>query len=267
MKKFDLKKLAKGMSVKDKAKILCIDYQQKYGPTETALLTSDEEDAIWKDAEKKNELRELNRLIDLFNLTNRLVSATHKKTMFFQSFVSNIHILVLYIFLKQNTNDKLDAIKCHVSSKKIGKIIDDEKYPDMDFTSWFSPNDDEENAEPNVYMQKLFIRAYQANKLLRQELHMIKYVEGKADMSFLSEIDKEIVGDAEKALEEFAQREGFLMILNIYKTSYESGLIQKKDYTEQLFVQLMTDTENMVLLTEEEKKEAEDIVEKALKTY
>lgn len=73
-KTLDIKRLAKGMSLQDKAKLLFADINRQ---AETSglerILTPEEEDAIWKDAQKHNQTDELHRLNNLYLLANLLL--------------------------------------------------------------------------------------------------------------------------------------------------------------------------------------------------
>src|SRR3990167_11129923 len=74
MKNLNIKTLAKGMRVEDKAKLLFADRNKRAETSgQEGLLTPEEEKAIVQDAQDLNQISELNRLSRLYNIASYIM--------------------------------------------------------------------------------------------------------------------------------------------------------------------------------------------------
>jgi hypothetical protein len=269
--------MIKEMTLKDKAKLLFADSNHKYETKgEKRLLTPEEEEAIVEDCHKKHQIGELNELVMLSNLTTFAIADVHINMLNFELVMSRINTWVTIIALKGRSNDTIDKILAAVDGEKskdaryFAKKIEEEREDVEDSFSLFCmPGSKYKGqketlvAEPNLLIQKMFVRAIDAYKRLKATLYVVDYISEKGGMNFVCKIDQEIIDEANKLLGGFfTLEEGFLGILYVYRESLKVDLIKKKNFTEPRFFELLTDQEKVLQLTDEERGKAEEKVDK-----
>src|SRR4051812_12717907 len=110
-KKLDLIKLARGMSVKDKAKLIfadCYKNFETYG--NERLLNPLELSTLYDDARKNNQISELNNLISAFNISCMLLNSIKIAYLNFLLTRTRLEIAMSGILLKNHYEDAVDFL-------------------------------------------------------------------------------------------------------------------------------------------------------------
>jgi hypothetical protein len=280
MKKFNIKALAKGMSLKDKAKLILADHdQQCISQGKDRLLTSDEEAAIERDCRKRGEMGRMNEFYNYYNLKNRAMVMTHAYTVQLDLALTRIEMLSLGITDVFREERTLKSILSRVSklkgedARKLTKEIETEADAAMNKSVCFYPFSGDfdlecEDLEPNVAMQRFFTSALRVNKELRKAMYMVGYAERKAGMSFPCSIEEATFKSAKYELDKFENMEGFLgIMLGLYGMAVKDNWIRKDDWAEPLFLDLVMDPKKTLQLTDEDKQEMKADADRWLNDY
>ncbi|MBT5017092.1 hypothetical protein HN709_03880 [Candidatus Peregrinibacteria bacterium] len=247
MKKFNLKKLSKSMSLRNKANIIFADFnRQSETRGKERLITPEEEEAIYEDCQLKHQIPEINRLTDCFNVIRRCVVDSSMRVVLLDLQLSRLSVIILRIFIDQRT--RRDS-----PPEKISKKL---------FSYWFEPLESEdEDYEPNVDFQHAFARALQAYRLLRKSLYMVEVLEQKGrDIQFLNDELREMIKDANSKRAEFEEMGTFGPMIGIYKKADEMELIRKSGFSVPEFEEYFFYPEKALELTEQEKEECKKTI-------
>lgn len=268
------------MSFRDKASLLLADHTRRCETKgKDYLLTTDENDAIVKDLQDKMQVKQLNRIVDLYNISGLAVCDVTIRRLNLELITSRLDTFVVAMVGWGTARDGLSDL-LHSAKKKKGKaaqqialeIQESRKKVPSQFRL-FSPADPEDDdfdtqidhyktREPNVLFQGVFVRAIEYYKELTKALYLIEYMEREAGFRLLGDDDMDSIHRAEKQLRSFEELEGFLKIIEVYKSFYETNMVKKDGFTEPEFEKVMTDFSQILELSEEEKEEMEQMIKR-----
>ncbi len=272
-KKFNFKKMFKGMTLVDQANLLFADANLR---SETAdeefVLTSGEKKTIVEECAKKKQLAELNRFNQYYNLLHKLLSDLRARTQELELMLSRLDTVVLGAYFREHSQDLF--CKSSGDEKCDAHIVQGFK----DIYSWFTPAEDPDEEdfekyiecfrtrEPNHYIQHSFANAVMACRRLKQVLFMIDWFEERSQgVKYFSELDMTYVHAAEDAIKAFEQEQGFLGAIRMYRDAHEACLIKKSGLEVPVFELFLVTPEIALELTEEEKEEAEQVIQMAMR--
>ena len=276
MKKLNLKKMIKEMSFIDKAKLIIGDYKkQDASKGKERLLTSEEVDAIVKDCQDKDQIPSLNRLITLYNLCLFNVMDIQNATLLLESKTYLIQMVTIGAYYNESKKELLDEVlfmvegKTDKTSKAVRNFLEDElsqkdKFKDIGFFNYLTLEEKMSDRQPNLLIQALYMRAYEAYVHLSETIYMNSYIQEQAKIDLLGELQIKILEEGIKQKAEFEGFKGFLKVIDIYKNLSEEGLIKQSDYEEPEFLELINNKEEMLILTEEQKSAAREKVHKGM---
>jgi len=108
-KQLNIKALAKGMRVEDKAKLLFADRNKRAETSgHEGFLTPDEEKALIKDAQDLHQISELNRLNRLFNIASLLLLDIQTAYLHFVIAIGKVDMILTGITLTGSLRDATD---------------------------------------------------------------------------------------------------------------------------------------------------------------
>ncbi|OGJ44408.1 hypothetical protein A2272_05675 [Candidatus Peregrinibacteria bacterium RIFOXYA12_FULL_33_12] len=235
------------MSLQDKAKLLFADKNLKYDTIgKESLLTAGEEDLLIKDAQKNNQIRELNRINNLFNLLGLLIIDVRVAALNLELAISYMDTYVMTIYLIETHRDK-------VNNESVN-----------DKSSYFTSSDPNIR-EPNATLQAKWDNAVHCYKELCKKMYMVEYVNVLAGINLISNEDQKLLDLFKKQLESFCNLEGLLGIMKLYKKFFEFGLMKESNIKSPFFLDsLKQDIKEALELIEEEKEEAKAKIDKHL---
>src|SRR3989338_6917418 len=127
---FNITQLAKGMSLQDKARILIADVEEKSRTDgEKTLLTASEKDAIVEDAAKHNELREINRIYNLYQTVFYVYLDVYSRLQTLLIQIGSVEKIILAGYLAANAMDTIDRLLHDLAPDK----DKEEMYKEYDF--------------------------------------------------------------------------------------------------------------------------------------
>lgn len=297
-KKLDIKKLAKDMSLQDKAKILFADRNKR---AETSglekLLTPEEEDAIIKDAREHNQIDEINRLDELYKIANLLLLDIQTQYLNFAIAETKVVGFLGTIASTTLTDDIInklvyDLVKDEKKREKTLKELKEKYFYNKGvfghfgiFTPAFS--DDPKKRVPNIHLQRTIIEAVERIKKFKEVRYQLDYVVDEvAGIDFLSDKQREDLKEYEKKLKNFTLLDNEFKILQIYKDFAEKKLFRtevkepseikefiKKETRKtglehftagdllKMFLEAVKDINKAVELTAEDKKKAREQID------
>lgn len=263
MKSLNIKKMAKDMTLRDKAKLLFADRNLR-GDTEgkERLLTSEEEDAIVKDCQEKHQIDELNRLNSLYNLSIFAMIDVQTNTLRLKHALTRIHFFSMSMYLKGRVDD---ASLSERASKSLGAMYD-----------LFSPSDEEPEfvsqkdkvafyttREPNTFLQKFYATAVECCIDLKKALYTVEHIIKLANMDFLHTRGNLQVAESKAAISDFEEDDGiFKGFLEIYRQFIKMGLMRSENFEQPTFLALLTTSQNLTFLSDAEKSEVEKQVQR-----
>jgi hypothetical protein len=283
MANLDIKKLAKDMSLEDKAKLIFAD---KVKEAETNgienLLTASEKDEIYKEAYKAHQLNQLNHLTDLFNLANLFLSDIQIAFLNFLFARGELKTMVTAIRITGLAKDKFaeiiynlaigDAKNQDFGNKEVAERfqdkvkglrkkygLDGDFFPQYDLygeEDYFSNNPSFDNKQPNTSLQRVFIFAVDRVKALQEVLFQMDFIIQLAGFNFLSDEQQEKLLAYEAEIKRFTGLDDPLSLLGLYKESPSHKVKRPKKIDEPRFFEFIDDIEKAVSLTEAEKEKA-----------
>lgn len=273
--KLSIKQLAKDMSLKDKAKLLFADFhRQNETSGKERVLTREEERAITKDCQDKNQINGLNRLTQLFNLSQKAGIDLYVRLLELRNHIGKINTLVMTMYgrcMMEGLMIDLESLM-EESSKKAAKKLETilEQNPlfmpdSFDLFRYVETSNEDYEMMPNLYFQTLFTRALKSQKRLQQVLHAIEYLDTKAGISLLSDWNYDYVDEAMSEIKEFSEKQGFIMAMNIYIGSYKKKDLTLDQEADVLFNQAIKDYDMAIQLTQEDVEIMEEMLERNLK--
>lgn len=293
-RQLNIKTLAKGMRVQDKAKLLFAD-RHKRGETSgrEGLLSPDEEKALIKDAQDLHQISELNRLNRLFNIASLLLLDGQTAYLHFVIAIGKLDMILTGTTLTGNLGDATDhmiydlAARGYTSRqlkeekfqkeidqkaielrKKYGvgdKLVDlyDHFSPPLRAESYFSEKTKIES-EPNQPLQMFFMLAVKRIKDFRKQVYQSDYVVELARMGLLSEKEKESLKDFNKEIDRFVSLKGVYRQIKLYGAFADKGLIRTTNLSEPRFLKAVKDMEKATQLTSKEKEKAKSEIDELL---
>ena len=193
-KELNIKKLAVGMSLKDKAKLLFTDRNKRAdsGGLEW-ILTPDDKEAIYNDARKNHQIRGLGELIDKYNVVVHLwVDARDafyilnlvKRALDYQAILSS--------YLPE------EVLSEHLQAAKTGL---------KDIATRGTPNQHDASSETSPL--ELLLILIGKTILFRKIIYKIDYIEKLADFNFLPEKIRNELKEYEEGLESLSKDDEF----------------------------------------------------------
>lgn len=289
MKDLNIKKMIKDMSFHDKAKMLFADYKLQYDTdNKERVLTPEEENDIVKNCREKNEIAELNKLIDLYNMIGFVAIDINTAILNLRVVVGHVNMLVLAMMLSRWANEDLEKMVYLIRSKKgkefkeLATEIAKNKRGifQASLYAFFDPSDEEpesnnpkeqqdffEKREPNLSIQKVLCRAVSALKHLKKTVYIIDYICKKGGIDFVCKRHQEILDEAKKEMEEFESLDGFLRIVNVYSRIHKDGLMRQENLTEPVFLKLLIDPKAILALTEQDKRAQEQELDAVIERH
>lgn len=287
MVQLDLKKLSKGMHIKDKMKLLFEDMNRQ---AETAgkesILTPQERDAIIADARKTGEITEIRRINELYK-TVMLVSIDMEIVQLgLYLAISHLEKTLMGVMLKGTTEEIINQMIFDFVSqekktvteidKKVNELrikyrVDSVLFKGFDFfnpplenNSFFSSDLKSAVREPNLDIQKSFIVSLYHARKLKKKLYEISYVLKKAPIDFLPESTKKLIKESQELLSIFTNLDSSLRPLRIYR---DFGLLLSNNAkpSEPKFFEIIQDINKSVELNTEEKEILEVGIDRSLK--
>ncbi|MSU44956.1 hypothetical protein EXS45_02140 [Candidatus Nomurabacteria bacterium] len=175
----NLKKLAVGMSLEDKAKLCFADRLKRAESNDREwLLTGQEREAIYSDAGKNNQMKGLNKLIEKYNVVVFLWADAGEDFRTF-SLMKGVQSYTDFIF-ESLPDEALDAIKESVLRFEKTALLE-------------IPN------QNGISPMELYLIIIRYAKSLNMTIYKIEYIETSTDFNFLSD---EMRSDLNKYKEE-----------------------------------------------------------------
>lgn len=290
MKNINIKTLAKGMRVEDKAKLLFADRNKRAETSgKEGLLTPDEEKAIIEDAQDLRQIAELNRLNRLYNTASCLLLDI--QTAFLNFELANervLTVLTAMILVGEATDALGDTIYAlatagyseeQLEDEKIQKEVDQKanefrkKYKCADLTKiydYFEPSlressyfstKTEELSQPNPLLQRAFMETVKRVKQFRKQVYSSKYVESKAGIELLSERDRKIIDGFIKEIDEFVNLESYLGLIKMYADFADKSMLKTEGLIEPKFIEAIKDMKKATRLGKKGRAKAEAEIE------
>jgi hypothetical protein len=284
----NIKKLAKGMSLEDKAQLLFADHNKQ---AETAgverILAPDEEQAIIDDARKLDQIDELNRLVGLFNFASLILLDIQTAYLNFGIALSKLEGFIMASAVRGKAGDIIHELIYELAtagySEKeqdrgdIQKKIDtkaqelNEKYstvnkflelydhftPPAKAVSYFHSELKNKDIEPNKHLQHFFMQTIQMLKDFRRVVYQLDYIVKLAKIDFLGDADRKKLKEYEKQVAGFIKLEGLHSTVNIYKKWADKEIMRTEGLYEPKFLDTIRDIEKSIQLTPEDKRLAE----------
>lgn len=250
-KNLNIKTLAKGMRVEDKAKLLFADRNKKAETQgKERLLTPDEEEALIRDAQDLHQINELNRLNKLFNMATFMMLDIQTAYLHFKLAEGRLLTILTGMILVGEASDSLGQAIYDLSiegysdeqleDKKFQEEVDkkaeefNKKYRKNGLTKiydYFEPSLREGYfstktgvlSQPNPLMQKAFMMVIVEIKRFKKQIYSSEYVEASAKIPLLSDKDRETIKNFTEEVESFVNLEGHLGLIQMYADFADKG--------------------------------------------
>jgi hypothetical protein len=286
MVQLDLKKLSKGMSVKDKMRLLFQDMNRQ---AETAgkesVLTPQERKAIVDDARNTGEIIQIRKVNELYlaamfisidmeitQLQLLLSMGQLEKTLtgiILKGATEEIIGEMVYDLASQDENTPTE-LENKIKELRIKYKVDNILFKGFDF---FNPIEDNEGASltefdtnvlvPNQNIQKSFINSFYLAKKLKRKLYEMSYVLGKTPIDFLLSSTKDLIKDSEELLIYFTNLNETFKPLRIYR-DFGQEFSKNTNLVEPKFFEIIQDIEKNLELSIEDKEKLESSIDKSL---
>lgn len=290
MVQLDLKKLSKGMHIRDKMKLLFEDMnRQAETEGKESLLTPQERDAIVDDARKSGEIREIRRVYEFYRTALFLDIDMGVAELHLYLAISQIEKILMGIILKGAADDIISEIFYDIAhqNNNISSDVEDTiqklrvKYK-IDsvilkgFDLFTTPEDSEDassvekqiteigSLEPNPEIQQSFMLTFLHAKKLKTILYKMSYVVSKAPIDFLPASTKRLVKDSEELIAQVCTLDGSLSSLRIYR-DYADAFAKDATLVEPKFLETIQDIKTHLELNAEEKDGLEKKIDDSLK--
>ena len=270
-KTLDIKRLVKGMSLQDKAKILFADRNKK---AETSgferLLTPEEEDAIIEDARKYNQIGELNKLNDFYLMANLLLADIQTAYLNFWLSEYKLEQILTAIFVGERAKDVLYQIIYDFAkgdkekAKELEKKYIDELYLKT-FLSKHLTSFWDKDSEVNMGLQRHLIDAIERLKKYKKIRYQLDYVVNeRASIDFLSDKQKQNLKEHDNALKRFVDFGETLAPLKMLKDVFIEHKTIGDLKVSQEFFNIVKNTNKAVRTTIKDKEEAREQIDDIL---
>jgi len=275
MTNFDLKKLAKGMNLNDKMKLLFEDSNKQAETNgKESILTPQERDSIITDARRNDQIREIRRVNELYYLSNLIVIDLDVTYLTLLLAITSLEKQLMGIMLKGATEDIINEMIYDVVRENDDKTknieekseglrrkykIDDVLFKGFDFFEL--SNEGENNPLPNNRLELLFMQTFEHARKLKKKIFEIEYVIQKSPIDFSPEYNKNLINDCKELLNSFINLDQTLRPFRIYK-DYGKAFINLAKLKDPLFLNTVGDLPNKIELTDIEKQELKDDIDK-----
>lgn len=290
MKQLNIKYLAKGMRVEDKAKLMFADRDRRAETQNKEwILTPDEEDALVHDAQELNQINELNRLNRLYNASSLMVLDIQTAYLNFLLAEEKLEAILATIIFASEGKDKLQKIihdwafegytdeqledketqnNVDQKAEELRKKYDAESATTNDL-DYFSPPLREQSCfsagtlegldvEPNQHLQKHFMEVVRRAKEYKKQVYTCQYLSQKAGFDLLSDRERQTIEGFDKVIAEFENLESSFGFIKIYGDLADKGLIKLTGLIEPKFPESIKDVAKAINLDEQEQQEAQD---------
>jgi hypothetical protein len=290
MKQLNIKYLAKGMRVEDKAKLMFADRDRRAETQNKEwILTPDEEDALVRDAQELHQINELNKLNRLYNASNFMVLDIQTAYLNFLLAEEKLDgILATIIFVNEGKN-KLQRVirdlafqgytdeqlegketqnKIDQKAEELRKKYDAESNSINDFDYFSSPLREQScfsvgtledlSVEPNQHLQRHFMETVRRAKEYKRQVYMCRFLSQKAGFELLSDKGIQSMEGFDKVITEFESLESPFSFIKIYSNLADKGLIKPTDLAEPKFMESVKDVTKAINLSEPEQQEAQN---------
>lgn len=253
---FNISQLAKGMSAQDKARILIGDVEEKTRTDGTGLLTAAEKDAIVEDAGKRNELREINRIYNLYQTEFALSMDVFSRLQTLMMQIAVLEKIILAAYLAGAGIDAIDKIFHDLAPDE-----DKEKlYKKYDFDiKLISKNILISEGKLLPQLPEALIGVVDLVKVLRGYMYEMEYVQSKTSVQVIMPKEQETLDDCEKIIGIVVKLEDTLRPISIFR---DYDLIEDIDDDSQRFIHAVRDMEKATELDEDEKARRRTKVDK-----
>lgn len=283
----DLKKLSKGMNIRDKMKLLFED-SNKQAETDGKehILTAQERDAIIEDARKSGEIREIRRVNELYRHSNFISIELEIYNLSFLLSITSLEKSLMGIVLKGACEEIIgemihDLVKQDGTSQSEFEMKSDElrkKYrvdsalfKGFDF---FDSNIEDDshmpdeyknnNLQPNPDLQRYFILSYKHAMKIVRKLFEKDYVVAKAPIDFLATQSKDLIKESEELLSLFNNLDQTLRPLRIYR-DYAEQFFDISKIKNSEFIELIQNLPTKLILSDKEKDDLRAKIDTSLK--
>ncbi|RJR29223.1 hypothetical protein C4564_02695 [Candidatus Microgenomates bacterium] len=290
MKNLNIKTLAKGMRVEDKAKLLFAD-RNKRAETQgkEGILTPDEEKAIIEDAQDLHQITELNRLNKLFNIASFLVLDIQTAYLHFRLAEGRLLTIITGMILVGEADDTLGHAVYDLASQGYSKEqLDDKKiqdevdqkaesyrkkykkdglnklYSHFELPLVESSTKTEMLSQPSPILQRAFMMVITEIKRFRKQVYTIEYVVAKARMEFLSETEKQTIENFSEEINKFVNLEGHLGLIQMFVDFVDNGMLSGTNLNEHKFIDSVRDMQKATRLRNKAKRDAKEEIEKVI---
>ena len=286
MGQLDLKKLSKGMNIKDKMKLLFEDMNRQAETNgKEFILKPQERDAIIEDARKNNQLSEIRKTHELYKIVTITAIDLHIILLGLYLSIGQLEKTLMGVILKSATEEIIGemiydfAKQIKTIPAEIDKYIDElrEKYkvdsvlfegfdffnPPLSNNSIFSSDLNYDPREPNQEIQKIFLLSIVHAKKIKKKIFEMSYLISKAPIDFLPESTKKLIKESEELLTIFSNLDSTLKPLGIYR-DYELLFVKNNNLPESEFISKIRDINKNLELNTEDKKLLEDKIDKSL---
>lgn len=293
----NIKTLAKGMRVEDKAKLIFADRNKRAETSgKEGLLTPEEEKALIEDAQDLNQIKELNRLNTLYRLASFMYLDIQTACMQFQLSERLLTTVLTGLVLVGEANDALNAAVFELTTKGYDdKQLEDKEVQDAidkkanDFRknfkrgglsknydyfephlregSYFSTDPGSETSQPNTLLQMAFMKTIRDAKGFKKQVFQWKYVESKAGFDLLGERERERIDGFIEEINQFINLEGPLCLVTLYVEFLDKGLLKYTNIQEPKFITSVRDMKKVTRLGKNTKEIARKEIDEAINKH
>lgn len=286
MTQLDLKKLSKGMHIKDKMRLLFEDMNRQAETLgKESILTPQERKAITDDARKTGEITEIRRVNELYRTAMFISIDMEITNLCLCLAISHLEKILMGIVLKGATEDIIGEmiydlarqdnktsieIDNKIKELRIKYKVDSVLFRGFDFFNP-PPNDNISSVvlngnvpEPNQDIQKTFIISYTHAKKLKKKLYEMAYVLKKSPIDFLRGWTKNLIKDSEELLTLFVTLDSTLKPLRIYR-DFGQTFSKNTDQVEPKFFEVIQNIVKHIELSTEEQEKLEAEIDKSQK--
>lgn len=292
-KNLNIKTLAKGMRVEDKAKLLFAD-RNKRAETKgkEGLLTPDEEKALVEDAQNLHQINELNKLNRLYNTASFLILDIQTAYLNFKLAEGKLLTILTGMILVGEANDTLENVMCELTTQGYSKEqLEDKQFQDevenkaqeylkkyrsnglTKIYDYFEPGLRNSNyfstksemlSEPNLILQKIFMSVIAEVRRFKKQVYYCDYVEAKAKIPLLSERDRYTVESFTQDVNSFVNLDGHLSLIQMYADFADKGMLKSEGLTEPKFIETIKNMNKATRLGRKARTRAEIELEEVI---
>lgn len=255
---FNITQLAKGMTLKDKARILIADVEEKCRTDGKSLLTATEKDAIVEDAGKHYELREINRIYNLYQTVYFISLDVYSRLQTLVIQIDAVEKIILAGYLAGNAMETIDRILHDV-------VPDEDKekmYKKYDFDiKLVSKHNLLADGKLQPQLVESFMSVVALVKVLRGYMYDMEYVQSKSDVQVIMEKEKDTLNDCNKLIETVVELSETFRVMRVFR---DYDVIEEVNDEVQKLIDTLQDMKKATELAEEEKESRREKVDKYL---